>query len=122
VLEQIVKEGGGESGAAALLLGDVGDPQAVAPLAQALEDPVCVAQKELIAALGKLHSPQAADAAGKFLYSDSPDVRAAAASALAQLGPGTHAEALDGLKGDYYLRVREAATAALQKAAPEGKR
>ena len=51
----------------------------------------------------------------KDLNHDSPEVRAAAAAAMAALGSSAHLEALDALKGDYYRRVRESAEHALSK-------
>ncbi|MBS1149331.1 MAG: lyase HEAT-like repeat protein [Myxococcaceae bacterium] len=110
-LVQLVKEGGAEAGTAALLLGDMGATDAVDALLKTLEDPTCVVRREVIASLGKLKDPRAAAMVGKDLYNDSADVRAAAAEALATLGAGDHADALDALKGDYYRRVREAASA-----------
>lgn len=120
-LLQLVKEGGAEAGTAALLLGDMGATDAVEALLKTLDDPTCVVRREVIASLGKLNDPRAATAVGKDLYNDSADVRAAAAEALATLGAGDHADALDALKGDYYRKVREAASATqakLTRAAP----
>ncbi len=110
-LMQLVKEGGAEAGTAALLLGDMGATDAIDALLKTLEDPTCVVRREVIASLGKLKDHKAAPMVGKDLYSDSSDVRAAAAEALATLGAGEHADALDALKGDYYRKVREAASA-----------
>ncbi len=114
-LLQLVKEGGAEAGTAALLLGEMGATDAVDPLMKTLEDPTCVVRREIIASLGKLNDPRAVAMVGKDLYNDSADVRAAAAEALATLGAGDHADALDALKGDYYRRVREAASATQAK-------
>lgn len=111
VLLQLTKEGGAESGTAALLLGDMGATDAVEPLMKTLDDPTCVVRREVIASLGKLKDPRSATMIGKDLYNDSADVRAAAAEALASVGAGDHADALDALKGDYYRKVREAASA-----------
>ncbi len=121
VLLQLVKEGGAEAGTAALLLGDMGATEAVDPLLKTLEDPTCVVRREVIASLGKLADPRAAASVGKDLYNDSADVRAAAAEALASLGAGDHADALDALKGDYYRKVREAASATQARLTPAAK-
>ncbi len=110
-LLQLVKEGGAEAGTAALLLGEMAAVEAVDPLLKTLEDPTCVVRREVIAALGRLKDPRAAAMVGKDLYNDSADVRAASAEALASLGAGDHGDALDALKGDYYRKVREAASA-----------
>jgi cellulose synthase operon protein C len=63
--------------------------------------------------LGRIGNPRASEAVSKELYSDSPDVRAAAAEALARVGSTAQLEALTALKGDYYRRVRESAASAL---------
>lgn len=122
VLIALAKEGGLESGLAAGLLGEAKASEAVDPLLRLLDDPKTVARRDVLVALGRLGDARAADAVGKDLYSDSADVRVAAAEALAQLGAGSHLEALDALKGDYSLRVRDAANAALKRLGPEGKR
>lgn len=116
-LVALVKEGGAEAGTAALMLGELGYAPAVDPLLDYLGEPTSIARREVLVALGKLGVAKAADAVGKELYSDSADVRAAAAEALSALGAGSHADALDALKGDYYRRVREAATATQTKLA-----
>jgi HEAT repeat protein len=87
----------------------------VDPLLKALADPSSVARREILLALGQLKDPRAADAVGKDLYGESPDVRAAAAEALQSLGPPPkpYQDALLALKVDYYLNVREAALKAL---------
>ena len=115
ILLQLVKEGGAEAGTAALLLGDMGATEAVDSLLKTLEDPTCVVRREVIASLGKLNDPRAVMIVGKDLYNDSADVRTAAVEALATLGAGDHADAIDALKGDYYRKVREAAAATQAK-------
>ena len=110
-LMSLVKEGGAEAGTAAQLLGEMGATDAIDALLKTLEDPTCVVRREVLTSLGKLKDRKAAPMVGKDLYSDSADVRAAAAEALATLGAGEHADALDALKGDYYRKVREAASA-----------
>ncbi len=117
----IVKEGGGEAGQAALLLADMKATDAVPVMMTLLADPTAVARREVLIALGRMKDPRAADVVAKDLYSDSAEVRAAAAEALAALGASAHLEAIDALKGDYDLRVRETASAALKRLAPQGK-
>ena len=52
----------------------------------------------------------------------SPLPDAVSAEALETIGPGNGADALDALKGDYYRKVREAASKALAKISPEAKK
>jgi HEAT repeat protein len=121
VLLQLVREGGAEAGTAALMLGEMGATESVEPLLKTLEDPTCVVRRDVLASLGKLKDPRSIAMVGKDLYNDSADVRAAAAEALSNLGAGDHADALDALKGDYYRKVREAASATLARLNPEAK-
>jgi HEAT repeat protein len=119
MLVQLVKEGDAEAGTAALMLGRIKAPDAVEPLLKALADPTFVARREVLLALGMLGDPKALEAVGKDLYSDRPEVRAAAAEALQALGRSTYGDALLALKVDYYRKVREAAMLALgQKVEP----
>ena len=69
----------------------------------------------VLLALGKIGDPRASEAVARDLYHDSPDVRAAAAEALAAMGTATQVEPLDGLKGDYYRKVRDGAELALAR-------
>ena len=125
-LEKLVKEGGAEAGAAAQLLGEMGARDAVPVLLALLDDQEAVARREVLLALGRLGDPRAVDAVARDLYSDTAEVRSAAARALAQLKATGQAEAIDALKGDYDLQVRNSATSALEtlspSPAPEGKR
>ena len=125
-LEQLAREGGAEAGAAAVMLGEMGAKTAVPVLIALLDDQESVARRDVLHALGRLGDSRAAEAIARDLYSDSAEVRSAAARALAQLKVPTQLEAIDALKGDYDLQVRNAATAALEalapSPAPEGKR
>ncbi len=122
VLVQLVKDGGVEAGLAAQLLGEVGAADAVAPLTKALEEPTLVPRREVLLALGQLKDPKAAEVVSRDLYHDRPEVRAAAAEALEGIGARSALDALDALKGDYYRKVREAASKALEKISPEAKK
>jgi len=122
ILLAVVKEGGADAATAASLLGNIHSPAAVDPLLALLEDQTTVARRDVLLALGRLKDPKAADGVGHDLYSDSADVRAAAAEALATLGAGSNAEALDALKGDYSVKVRETAQATLAQLNPGDKR
>lgn len=119
-LEQLAKEGGSEAGAAALMLGEMGAKSAVPVLLALLDDPEAIARRDVLQALGRLGDARAADAVARDLYSDSAEVRAAATRALAQLKAPVQLEAIDALKGDYDLQVRNAAAAALDVLAPAG--
>lgn len=124
-LIQILKEGGPEAALAARLLGKANAKDAAEPMTRYLQDPASVGRREALVALGRVGDTKAADVIAKDLYHDSPDVRAAAAEALGNVGTTAQGEALDALKGDYYRRVRELAEAAipkLQAPAPEAKK
>ncbi len=122
LLEQLMREGGGEAGTAALLVAKLKGPQTVDLITKLLEDRTTVARRDLVVALGLLQDKRAAEAVAKEAFSDMIDVRAAAAEALAEVGGPAQHEQLDALKGDYALRVRQAATAAIARLAPEAKR
>lgn len=117
-LIQLVKEGGAEAGAAATLLSEMGAKSATPVLVALLDDPEAVARREVLLAVGKLGDLSAADAVARDLYSDSAEVRSAAARALALLKTPAQVEAIDALKGDYDRGVRESATAALNALSP----
>lgn len=120
VLLALVKEGGSEGSTAATLLAESQAPTSVAAIAELLKQDSVVGRRELLAALGKVKSPDAVAALGREVYSDSFQVRAAAADALSLHGEAAKSEleALDALKGDYSLRVRDSATAAVAKITP----
>lgn len=112
-LVALVGEGGSEAGLAALLLADMHHVAAVPQLIEVLGDPTAVARRDVLLALGRLKDDRAADAVARDLYSDSAEVRAAAVEALGALRASQHLEAIDALKGDYYWRVRESASRAV---------
>lgn len=121
----LVREGGADGSMAAGILGELQAPELSTAIAEVLRQDTVVGRRELIGALGRVKSPEAITALGRELFSDSAAVRAAAAEALPHQGDAArvHLEALDALKGDYSLRVREAATAAVEKLTPvEGAR
>lgn len=122
LLEQLMKEGGGEAGTAALLAAQLKGPQTADLIVKLLDDRTTVARRDLVVALGQLRDKRAAEAVAKEAFSDAIDVRAAAAEALALVGGPAQLEQLDALKGDYALRVRQAAASALAVLAPETKR
>ncbi len=111
----IVQEGGGDAGVAAMILADMHALDAVPLMLALLSDPTAVARRDVLIALGRLKDPRAADVVARDLYSDSAEVRAAAAEALGALEATGHLEAIDALKGDYYWRVRESASAAIKR-------
>lgn len=125
VLLGLVKEGGADGSLAASLLAELQAPESVQAIVDLLAQDTVVGRRELIGTLGRTRAAAAVPALGRELFSDSPSVRAAAADALVAIGEPARAqlEALDALKGDYSLRVRDAATEALQKLTPpEGQR
>jgi len=123
-LRKVVTEGGPEAVLAASLLGRMKAKEAVPTLIKVLEDSTSVGRREMLTALGELGDSSAAEVVARDLYHDLPEIRAAAAGALARMGTGSQADALDALKSDYYRRVREAAVTALAKTttAAEGTR
>jgi len=114
-LISLVNEGGPEAPVAATLLGEMKARAAVTALLRYLGEPAAVGRREVLLALGQIGDRSAADEVARDLNHDSPEVRAAAAEALAALGSSVHQEALDALKGDYYRRVRENAERALAR-------
>jgi HEAT repeat protein len=106
----------------ARLLGEARAKDAAQPLLKYLGDPAAMGRREAVIALGRIGELSAVDLLAKDLCHESPELRAAALEALtslagAQDGKGKsalapHAAALDALKGDYHLRVRELAAAA----------
>jgi HEAT repeat protein len=123
-LQTVVRGGGAEAALAANILGRLKARDAVDTLVKALSDHSSVARREVLLALGELGDTKAAEAVADNLYHDLPDVRTAAATALAKIGTSAQTEPLDALKSDYYRRAREAASAALAKSgtAVEGAR
>lgn len=114
-LVALIKEGGAEAALAASILGEMQAVDAVPALLSLLDDPTAVARREVILVLGRFRDPRPAEAIARDLYSDRPEVRAAAADALGELGATEHLEAIDALKGDYYRRVRDAASATVAR-------
>jgi HEAT repeat protein len=123
-LRKVVGEGGPEAVLAATMLGRMKAKEAVPTLVKALEDPTSLGRREMLTALGEIGDNSAAELVARDLFNDLPEIRAAAAGALARMGTGAQADALDALKSDYYRRVREAAATALVKTttAAEGAR
>lgn len=110
-----VQEGGADSALAAHLLGQMKAGAALPVLLKVIDDPTAAAQREAIWALGQIGDRKAAEVVARELLSESADLRAAAAEALGQIGSAAQVPALEALKGDYYVRVRDAAGAALAK-------
>jgi HEAT repeat protein len=119
-LQAAVREGGAEAALAANLLGQIQAKDAVPTLMKALDDHTSVARRDILLALGEIGDTQAAEVVARDLFHDVPEIRVAAATALAKIGTPAQAEALDALKGDYYRRVREASSAALAKGGGTG--
>lgn len=102
---------------AAKLLGDLGEPAAVAPLSERLvEDEDWVVRKRAADALGQLGNPAAAPALRQGLDDPVEDVRVAAVMAIAEIDPATAVDALiRSVREDPARRVREQAAHALGK-------
>lgn len=105
----------GEAALAAVLLARSGVRSAAEALAKELEDPTLGSRREFLQALGELGDASHAPLIARDLFHDSPEVRAAAAEALARVGTRDQTEQLKALEGDYHRRVREAAGAALTR-------
>jgi len=116
-LVAVVREGGGDAGLAAMILADLHATDAVPVMLALLAEPTAVARRDVLLALGRLGDARAAEVVARDLYSDSAEVRAAAATALGMLGATGHLEAIDALKGDYYWWVRESASTAVSRLA-----
>lgn len=107
---------GGPCGvAAALALGRIASPAAATQLAEALMRPGAAGRLEMVEALAQVGGSSGAVALSRELTSDRPQVRAAAARALAQLRYEPASPRLEALRSDYYGRVRRAAVEALAK-------
>lgn len=119
-LQTVVREGGAEAALAAGILAHMKARDAVPTLMKSLDDSTSVARRDVLLALGEIGDPQAAEVVARDLFHDMPEIRAAAATALTRMGTPAQTEALEALKNDYYLRVREAAAAALGKSGGNG--
>jgi HEAT repeat protein len=87
----------------------------VALLAAALDRPDSTGRLELVEALAQIGGGSAASALARELTSDRPQVRAAAARALAVIRYEPASGRLEALRSDYYGQVRRAAVEALAK-------
>jgi HEAT repeat protein len=112
-LTELLSEGGAEVAFAASMLGQLRAEPARTPLVRYLADAAAPSRVSVIWALGELGGAEAEAAVVKELYSDNPDVRTAAATALGRMKSTAGSAMLNALKGDYYLDVRNAAEAAL---------
>jgi len=104
-----------ESALAAQLLGKSGARSAVAALLKYLDEPTAFGRRQALIALGELGDRRAAEAVARDLYHESPEIRAAAAQALARVGGAAEIEMLEALEVDYYASVRRTAKAAAEK-------
>lgn len=98
---------------AASALGKIGDPRAVEPLIDALEDQVIV--KEVVAlALGEIGDPQAVEPLINELENERWEVRGTAAKALGKIGDDRATKPLSQLLDDKIEIVRWNAVQALE--------
>src|SRR5262249_54517720 len=114
-LMELLREDGPEAPMAASLLGASRSNGAVDALLRYLSQPSGVARRQVLLALGKIGDRRTAETIAKDLFSDDPEIRAAAAEALGSTGGPAEVESLQALKGDYYREVRESAERALHK-------
>ncbi len=82
--------------------------------------PEAAGRLEMVEALAQIGGASAAAALARELTSDRPQLRAAAARALAQVRYEPASGRLEALRSDYYGRVRRAAVEALAKLPPAG--
>jgi len=117
-LRALVSGGGAEGTVAASLLGALEDRGGARVLLARLQASGNEGRREMLLALARLGDASAAEVVARDLYHDSSDIRAAAASTLAEVGGPAHLESLSALEGDYYRKVREAAGRAASKLDP----
>jgi hypothetical protein len=110
----LLAEGGAEVALIAPVMVESKVTEAISVFERLLGDPTQIGRKEVLLGLAKLSQTATRDQAEKELYSDSPQMRVAAAKAHAVFAKGQSSEALDALRGDYYLEVREAVSSALK--------
>ena len=113
-ISQLGSDTGEQRSAAALALGEAGDPRAVAPLKGLLHDEYMDARKSAAWALGQLGDKSAAAPLADVLQKDKgAPVRATAASALGQLRVTSTAKALEAALADADDNVRASSLDAL---------
>lgn len=107
-LEKLLGSAGDECAAAAQALGMLGENRSVKPLVDLLRDPRAGGRLQAVEALGRIKDPSAKDALVRELWSDRPEMRAAAVRALAAIGGASGTTGLEALRADYYREVRRA--------------
>jgi HEAT repeat protein len=111
----VLSEGGAEATWVAGMAAEAKMAEAAPALQKLLSDQTQLGRREIMLSWSKIAGPEAKEMLVKELYSDSADIRVAAIRSLAIIEKGVSLEALDALKGDYFLEVREAASGALKK-------
>jgi len=111
---QVLAENAELRGAAADVLGIMGNPKAVPYLQQAADDAEEDIRARVAFALGKLGDPQAVPTLIRLLEDPQWSVRANAAQALGMLGDSSARQALEGIRDDPNSSVRAASEAALE--------
>jgi HEAT repeat protein len=107
-IEKLLTAAGEEQEAAARALGTLGQPRSVKPLIELVKDPQSPALVAAATSLGQLKDPSAKEPLERLLFSDRPEVRAAALVALKLVSPQPEPMAAV-LQQDYYRDVRRAA-------------
>jgi HEAT repeat protein len=105
---------------AAMALGEIGDPRALAALAARLEDGSHMVRQVAAIALGKLGAPEALAPLIGALGDESEIVRRAAVNALGMLGDARALLALERLVAEDVAAVSERARAAIQEIEAHG--
>jgi HEAT repeat protein len=114
-LTAFLSSGSAEGAIAAGLLGRCGAKSAVPALIKYLGDRTAAGRRQALLALSEIGDRRASEALARDLYHDSPEIRAAAADGLAEIGGSPELEMLEGLQNDYYAKVRRAAKAAVER-------
>ena len=108
-IRAIVPEGGADGLAALSALSAFGDRASVPAMVEKLGDPALRERREVFEALGRLGDASVRDALEKELFSDRPEIRAAALRALESLHLSDSVPKIAALKGDYFAEVRQLA-------------
>ncbi len=111
----VLSEGGAEATWVASMAAEAKMTEAAPAMKKLLSDQTQLGRREIMLSWSKIAGSDAKEALIKELYSDSADIRVAAIRSLSIIEKGLSLEALDALKGDYFLEVREAASDALKK-------
>lgn len=105
-IRALIQEGGADGLAALRALAALGDRASVPAIAAKLGDPALRERREVIEVLGALGDGSVRAALERELFSDRPEIRAAALRALGALKLAGEVPKIAALQGDYYREVR----------------